>query len=214
MDRTSRIILIVGLGLFALIVVQVYQEIKPKSKPLPPVEAKQYAAQVLQHRTNRNRYLKQDSRSPMPPAIRSRFNALPYYGVDTAWRKAAQWEPTPRGQVSWTADSLRMEVAGTLRFTHAGNTYSLLAYHDDPKATPPTLYVPFQDATSGQGTYGGGRIVNLELRPGEVQLLDFNYALNPTCAYDPTFICPIPPAANRLPIAVEAGERDFPLGAH
>jgi uncharacterized protein len=41
---------------------------------------------------------------------------------------------------------------------------------------------------------------------GERLVLDFNFAYNPSCAYDPKWVCPLAPAANRLPIAVRAGE--------
>jgi uncharacterized protein (DUF1684 family) len=38
-------------------------------------------------------------------------------------------------------------------------------------------------------------------------VLDFNFAYNPSCSYDPGWVCPLAPPANRLPVAVEAGER-------
>jgi uncharacterized protein (DUF1684 family) len=38
-------------------------------------------------------------------------------------------------------------------------------------------------------------------------VLDFNFAYNPSCSYDPSWVCPLAPPANRLAIAVEAGER-------
>jgi uncharacterized protein (DUF1684 family) len=43
-------------------------------------------------------------------------------------------------------------------------------------------------------------------------LVDFNRAVNPACAYNPSFPCPIPPKANWLPFAVPAGERAFLSG--
>jgi uncharacterized protein len=39
--------------------------------------------------------------------------------------------------------------------------------------------------------------------------LDFNRAFLPPCAFGAGYLCPIPPAQNRLPFAVDAGER-FP----
>ena len=38
-------------------------------------------------------------------------------------------------------------------------------------------------------------------------MLDFNFAYNPSCAYDPSWACPLAPPGNRLAIGVEAGER-------
>ncbi len=38
-------------------------------------------------------------------------------------------------------------------------------------------------------------------------LIDFNRAYHPYCYYNPRFDCPYPPAQNRLPVPVRAGER-------
>ena len=41
---------------------------------------------------------------------------------------------------------------------------------------------------------------------GDRLVLDFNLAYNPSCAYDPRWVCPLAPPANRLPVPVRAGE--------
>ena len=41
-------------------------------------------------------------------------------------------------------------------------------------------------------------------------LVDFNYAYNPYCAYNPNWSCPIPPTENRLTVVIDAGEKSFP----
>ena len=41
-------------------------------------------------------------------------------------------------------------------------------------------------------------------------LVDFNYAYNPYCAYNPNWSCTIPPSENRLNVAIDAGEKSFP----
>jgi uncharacterized protein (DUF1684 family) len=38
-------------------------------------------------------------------------------------------------------------------------------------------------------------------------VVDFNFAYNPSCAYDPTWICPLVPPGNRLDLPLRAGER-------
>ena len=40
-------------------------------------------------------------------------------------------------------------------------------------------------------------------------LLDFNYAYNPSCAYDARWACPLAPRENWLAAAIRAGERKF-----
>ena len=75
-------------------------------------------------------------------------------------------------------------------------------------------FLPFQDATSGGETYGGGRYLldtikgaDLGQAPDGRVILDFNFAYNPSCAYSDRWVCPLAPAANLLPAAVRAGER-------
>ena len=76
------------------------------------------------------------------------------------------------------------------------------------------LFLPFRDATAGQKTYGAGRYLfdtvkgaDLGTTPDGGLVLDFNFAYNPSCAYDPAWVCPLAPPPNRLRIAVRAGER-------
>jgi uncharacterized protein (DUF1684 family) len=77
------------------------------------------------------------------------------------------------------------------------------------------LFLPFRDATNGTETYGAGRYLldaakSADLGPGHAPgtlVLDFNFAFQPSCAFDPKFACPLAPPANRLDLPVRAGER-------
>ncbi len=77
------------------------------------------------------------------------------------------------------------------------------------------VFVPFRDQTNSAGTYGGGRylldtIKHADLGQADGRLvIDFNFAYNPSCAYNSRWQCPLAPAENRLPVAIPAGERDF-----
>jgi uncharacterized protein len=74
------------------------------------------------------------------------------------------------------------------------------------------LFIPFTDATSGEETYESGRYIDLEIKDitNENVLIDFNKAYNPYCAYvSGKYNCPIPPAENRLTVAIRAGEKSF-----
>jgi uncharacterized protein (DUF1684 family) len=75
-----------------------------------------------------------------------------------------------------------------------------------------TLFFVFQDVTSGNETYGGGRFLYADLEKDGRMLLDFNKAYNPPCVFTPYATCPLPPTQNRLAIRVEAGEKKF--GGH
>ena len=72
------------------------------------------------------------------------------------------------------------------------------------------------DASSGRASYGAGRYLLDTLKGADLGsdsqdrcILDFNFAYNPSCAYSPRWACPLSPAENTLPVAIEAGERTF-----
>jgi uncharacterized protein len=77
------------------------------------------------------------------------------------------------------------------------------------------LFLPFRDVTNGAETYGAGRYLldaakSADLGPGLAErslVLDFNFAFQPSCAFDPKWACPLSPPENRLDIRIEAGER-------
>lgn len=78
------------------------------------------------------------------------------------------------------------------------------------------LFLPFRDGTSGDTTYGGGRYLTdtvkgtfgrgVTLLGRDRVRLDFDYAYNPSCAYDSRWACPLPPPENWLAARIEAGE--------
>ena len=76
------------------------------------------------------------------------------------------------------------------------------------------LFIPFKDATSGRETYGAGRFLEIHEPDEERFTLDFNRCFNPLCNYSPAYNCPIPPRENHLEIAIEAGEKTYPMDHH
>ena len=74
------------------------------------------------------------------------------------------------------------------------------------------VFIPLRDGTSGHTTYGGGRylvdtVKGADLGGAEGSLIiDFNFAYNPSCAYDPAWACPLAPTGNVLATAIDAGE--------
>jgi uncharacterized protein (DUF1684 family) len=77
------------------------------------------------------------------------------------------------------------------------------------------LFIPFRDATNGAETYGAGRYLVDASKSADLggdpvtgtMILDFNFAFQPSCAFDPRWACPLAPPENRLDIAIRAGER-------
>lgn len=104
---------------------------------------------------------------------------------------------------------------GKLNFTIDGRTCELTVYQSAQLMLTQEyknyLFIPFTDLTSGEKSYGGGRYLDLlieDIKKDSITI-DFNKAYNPYCAYASGYNCPIPPAENDLPVAIEAGEMNF-----
>jgi uncharacterized protein len=69
--------------------------------------------------------------------------------------------------------------------------------------------VLFTDATSGVTTYRAARALSISAPEADGTVtLDFNRASNLPCSFTDYGTCPVAPAENRLPIAVEVGEKN------
>jgi uncharacterized protein (DUF1684 family) len=91
-----------------------------------------------------------------------------------------------------------------------GKLQTLMMYrYPDDVQNKPLLFIPFFDATNGTETYGGGRYMDVELKNNKSIIIDFNYAYNPFCVYNYQYTCPIPPAENKLTVAIPAGEKAY-----
>jgi len=77
----------------------------------------------------------------------------------------------------------------------------------EPGVEESAMQIFFRDATAGRETYPVGRYLDPEPL-GEGWLLDFNRAVNPTCAFSPHYSCPVPPRENVLAFPIRAGEMD------
>ena len=115
-------------------------------------------------------------------------------------------------EISLAADGvLRCTRVGRVQFTVHVRAATLAVYWLEGYGGG--LWLPFADTTSGAGTYGGGRYLYDTIKGADLGVseraivLDFNYAYNPSCAYDERWSCPLAPPENRLPFAIEAGER-------
>lgn len=162
--------------------------------------------------------------SPLEPGELPSFAGLRYFPGSERYRVTAALEPfetVERVELTTSAGDTQSYLRwGVARFELEGKAcaLTLFAFGDGPDES---FFIPFRDATSGAETYAAGRYLEAgrEAGPGaglqasEAQdgrvLLDFNYAYNPFCAYSARYRCPLPPAENRLPVAVRAGERAF-----
>jgi uncharacterized protein len=148
-------------------------------------------------------------RRPGAP-LRTAFRGTPAYPPHPRWvlpgRYVAFDRPRPT-TVGAAIDGLQhvYDAPGRVEFVLDGRALALTAF---PGKEPGSLMVLFTDATSGVTTYAANRALALGV-PGDdgAVTLDFNRATNLPCAYTDLATCPLPPAENRLPVAVEAGER-------
>jgi len=156
--------------------------------------------------------------SPLMEEDRIGFTGLPVVAYDPDWRFELPITPASvprRMEVETGTDGIvPFDLLGTVRVPLAGtlDVWRLASYGGG-------LFVPIKDALAGKrgGTYGGGRYLidtvkgadlGIDASDGEATLvLDFNFAYNPSCAYDPAWACPLAQAGNTLPIEIPVGER-------
>ena len=94
-------------------------------------------------------------------------------------------------------------IPGDIRFTYDGVEYNPAGFKEGR-----ALMIVFSDATSGVSSYSVGRFLMVAPNADGSITLDFNRAFLPPCAFSYNFNCPMPPAQNRFPFAVEAGEKN------
>ena len=165
-------------------------------------------------RQTRDRLFADHPQSPLGAAGRAAFAGLPYHRYDPEFRVTADVEETEPAELELatsTGEPYRFRRFGLARFALAGTDLDLPLYWLEGYGGG--LFLPFADRTGGQTTYGAGRylldtVKGADLGTFEGRLvLDFNFAYNPSCVYDPAWTCPLAPAANRLGVEVVAGER-------
>jgi uncharacterized protein (DUF1684 family) len=135
------------------------------------------------------------------------FAGVQRYAFDPDRRVDATFEPAEDGttiDVTLVTEFVEPhQVAGTLRFKIDGVEHTLLAHPSGQG-----LFVAFADTTSGITSYGGGRFLVVEPSDEDGHTwIDFNRAFNPPCSFTAFATCPLPPPGNRLPIAMNAGEK-------
>lgn len=166
--------------------------------------------------------------SPLLPEDQASFTGLPVADYDPAWRFEVEIS-APLVSTTLDHQNRRIEVEtgtdGIVPFDLLGvaeipgvgslDIWRLASYGGG-------LFVPVRDGLAGiaGGTYGGGRYVldtvkGADLGPGaapDTIVLDFNFAYNPSCAYDPAWACPLAQPGNTVATEIPVGERYS--GAH
>lgn len=154
--------------------------------------------------------------SPLLPDDRARFTGLTVSRYDPDWRfelEVRRPDEPARMLIDDSSDGpIPFSLVGTVRIPYLGtlDVWRLRTYGGG-------LFLPVKDALAGQpgGTYGGGRYVldtvkGADLGSGadvDSLIVDFNFAYNPSCVYDPSWSCPLAPAGNTLRDDIPVGER-------
>ena len=171
-------------------------------------------------RAAREWLLREHPQSPVPAAERSTFQSA-HFDHDPRLRFEAVVEPAPPPEPGALplelpnsgADVLSFRRLGTVRLPLPDGERTLSVFWMTGYAGG--LFIPFRDATNGAETYGAGRYLVDAAKSADLGtvaesgalILDFNFAYQPSCAFDPRWACPLAPPENRLEIPIRAGER-------
>jgi hypothetical protein len=171
-------------------------------------------SEIDEFRASKDAFFRDHPQSPLTGEQRARFAGLSYFPENPSLvvRGPLETDGVDLDEVivmpTTTGGHQEYRRAGVVRFDVEGQQARVTLF-----ASPGSqeLFLPFRDATSGSETYGAGRYLEVEppALDGAVEV-DFNYAYNPYCAYNPEWSCPIPPGENWLSVPIHAGERSFP----
>jgi uncharacterized protein (DUF1684 family) len=173
-------------------------------------------AGLEEFRARRDALFASHPQSPIPPGERGAFPGLRYFPpapdavVDAPLRAAPGHLEIDTGGPDGV---VRYERAGVLTTPWGPLSLWWIAAYGGG------LFLSFRDRTSGRETYGGGRYLTdtvkgtfgrgVQLLGADRIRLDFNYAYNPSCAYDSAWACPLAPPENWLPEPLRAGELSY-----
>lgn len=186
-------------------VFELYREIRRSSDP---------RAAWTTWRATRAELFQTHAQSPLARATRLEFPGLRYFDYDPEARALGSVEeadPQTYDIPTSGGGSLRFVRFAVARFGLLGHRLALELYWLEGYGGG--VFLPFSDVTSGVETYDGGRYLLDTIKGADLGdedgrlVLDFNFAYNPSCAYDPRWVCPRVPAPNRLSVAIRAGER-------
>lgn len=163
---------------------------------------------LAEYRRQKDQFFERDPHSPLAPEQKRGFKGMDYFPENPALAfeldiQEFDVQETIQMQTS-TGDLRTFTRLGRIEFEAEGQLVHLTVYQSEHG-----FFLPFVDALAGSETYGAGRYLDPETLPNGKLDVDFNLAYNPYCAYNDLYSCPLPPAENRLPVAIRAGEKSF-----
>ncbi|MCU1415977.1 MAG: hypothetical protein JWP32_151 [Schumannella sp.] len=149
------------------------------------------------------------------PEQRAAFTGLRVSPYDPSWRfevPIRDAAPASFEYETGTDGLVRFDRAGTVDIPDLG---TLDVWRHEGYGGG--VFLPIKDGLAGKpgGTYGGGRYLLDTIKGSDLGndpeagtlVLDFNFAYNPSCAYDPAWACPLAPAGDRVAAEIPVGER-------
>jgi hypothetical protein len=179
------------------------------------VDPKLEEKRVLEWRKERDTFFKTHQRSPLSSKEKRNFKGLKYYPFDPKYVFLGQIERyifhinNPQYYATFLTNkgiNKRYIRYGKFHFKLNGKEYTIEIYKS---ILSDNLFILFKDKTNGKESYEGGRYIDAEILPGYKMVLDFNMAYYPSCAYNDSFICVLPPKENTLEIEIRAGEKNL-----
>jgi len=173
-----------------------------------------YLDYISRHRDWLDQRFSDPELSPLTEADRENFTGLDYFSVDPQSNLKAMFVPSADGKVinvpGFGGGLLKYSLHGTLVAVYRSREIRLNLYRrEDQHNVRHVALAPFTDPTNSKATYPGGRYLKYVLPLTDDPRIDFNKAVNPYCAYNATYACPIPPPENALSFPVRAGEKRF-----
>lgn len=199
------------------VVLVLFLSITIQAQDISQFDHTKYVAEITKERKQKDAEMLTDDKSPIPSEEKASFKKLNYFKPKVTYRKVAgftRFDQATRFLMKTTTERLpEYSLYGVVNFSHKGKKYSLNVYQNIELVKKPGyekhLFIPFNDETNGNETYGGGRFLDLSETGADTLVIDFNLAYNPYCAYNHKYSCPIPPEENDLKIKIKAGEKKW-----
>ncbi|GAA4359279.1 DUF1684 domain-containing protein [Microbacterium rhizosphaerae] len=165
-------------------------------------------------RRGRDELMLRHPATPLLPEDRPGFLGLPIAPYEPDWRFELPILPAEPGGFEFATGTdgiVPFERLGRVEIPDVGSldVWRLASYGGG-------IFIPLRDALAGreEGTYGGGRYLIDTIKGADLgsdagratMVLDFNFAYNPSCAYDPAWACPLAQPGNVLAAPVPVGE--------
>ena len=193
---------------------------KANTQDSQPLGEHRAQAKLYQEQLNAT-YANPDSTILSKKQLRT-FKGLKFWPINQEFRVRATFEPAkspiPVDMATSTGVPRVYNTYGKVFFEIDGKEQELTIFQNPMFVAKPNhkykdhLLLGFTDYTSGDGSYGGGRYVDLlitDITKENTVWIDFNKAYNPYCAYTTGYSCAIPPEKNDLKVRIEAGVKDY-----